>query len=37
MKITRIGIDLAKSVFQFHGVERNGRPILRKQLKRVQC
>ena len=33
MKITTIGIDLAKSVFQVHGVE-GGRPVLRKQLKR---
>jgi transposase len=34
MKITTIGIDLAKAVFQVHGVDRHGRVGLRKQLKR---
>lgn len=34
MKITTIGIDLAKSVFQGHGVDWQGRAVLRKQLKR---
>jgi transposase len=36
MKITTIGIDLAKSVFQVHGVDGQGRAVLRKQLKRDQ-
>jgi transposase len=36
MKITTIGIDLAKSVFQVHGVDSNGKTILKKQLKRDQ-
>ena len=36
MKITTIGIDLAKSVFQVHGVDEYGRTVLRKQLKRAQ-
>ncbi len=34
MKITTIGIDLAKEVFQIHGVDANGRALLRKQLRR---
>jgi transposase len=34
MKITTIGIDLAKNVFQVHGVDAQGRPVLRKQIKR---
>ena len=33
-EITTIGIDLAKNVFQFHGVDADGRVILRRQLKR---
>ncbi len=36
MDITRIGIDLAKQVFQVHGVDRNGRAVVRKQLRRSQ-
>ncbi len=34
MKVTTIGIDLAKSVFQVHGVDERGKVALRKQLKR---
>jgi transposase len=34
MKITTVGIDLAKSVFQVHGVDERGRAVLRRQLKR---
>lgn len=34
MKVTTVGIDLAKNVFQLHGVNELGRPILKKQLKR---
>lgn len=36
MNITTIGIDLAKSVFQVHGVDERGKVVLRKQLKRSQ-
>ena len=36
MKITTIGIDLAKSVFQVHGVDERGKAVLKKQLKRDQ-
>ena len=34
MKITTIGIDLAKNLFQVHGVDERGKAVLRKQLKR---
>jgi transposase len=34
MKIITIGIDLAKEVFQIHGVDEHGKAVLRKQLKR---
>jgi transposase len=36
MKITTVGLDLAKSVFQVHGVDAEGRVILRKRLRRVE-
>ena len=36
MKITTIGIDLAKNVFQVHGVDERGKTVLKKQLKREQ-
>src|ERR1700687_1289374 len=34
MKITTIGVDLAKTVLQVHGVDKHGKVGLRKQLKR---
>ena len=34
MKITTIGIDLAKTVLQVHGVDKHGKAGLKKQLKR---
>ena len=34
MKITTIGIDLAKNVFQVHGVDEHGKVLLKKLLKR---
>ena len=34
MKITTTGIDLAKTVFQVHGVDERGKAGLRRQLKR---
>lgn len=36
MKITTIGIDLAKNVFQIHGVDERGHVVLRKQIRRDQ-
>lgn len=34
MKITTVGIDLAKNVFQIHGVNQAGKVVERKQLRR---
>ena len=34
MKLTTIGIDLAKEVFQIHCVDEHGKVVVRKQLKR---
>jgi len=36
MKLTTIGIDLAKNVFQVHGADEKGKAVLKKQLKRTQ-
>ncbi|GKS68291.1 hypothetical protein W03_02950 [Nitrosomonas sp. PY1] len=36
MKITTIGIDLAKEVFQVHGVDMHSKAVLRKQLRRSE-
>src|SRR2546429_9916827 len=35
-EVTMIGLDLAKHVFQVHGVEAEGATVLRKQLRRAQ-
>ena len=36
MNITTVGIDLAKNVFQVHGVDEHGKVALRKALKRAE-
>lgn len=36
MNITTVGLDLAKSVFQVHGVDERGKAVLKKQLRRDQ-
>ena len=36
-KISIIGLDLAKSVFQVHGADASGAPVLRRKLRRVRC
>ena len=36
MQISTIGIDIAKNVFQVHGVDAAGKPVLKKQLRRGQ-
>lgn len=35
-ELATVGIDLAKSVFQIHGVNENGRVLVRRQLRRSQ-
>jgi transposase len=34
MQVTTIGLDIAKNLFQVHGVDRHGRVVLRKRLAR---
>ena len=36
MKITAVGIDLAKNVVQIHGVDGRGNAVLKKQVRREQ-
>jgi len=36
MKLTTVGIDLAKNVFQVHGIDERGKVLLKKQLRRDQ-
>ena len=36
MTIKTIGLDLAKQVFQVHGVDEHGHVVLRKHLSRGQ-
>ncbi len=35
-KITTVGLDLAKLVFQVHAADQGGRPVVRKKLRRRQ-
>ncbi len=34
--VTTIGLDIAKSVFQVHGVDATGRVVVRQQLRRAR-
>jgi transposase len=34
MRIIRVGLDLAKYVFEVHGVDARGKVVLRKRLRR---
>jgi len=36
MEVTTIGLDLAKSIFQVHGVDATGQVVVRKSLRRTQ-
>jgi transposase len=36
MQITTIGLDIAKNVFQVHGIDAAEKVIVRKQLRRGQ-
>ena len=36
MKVTTVGIDLAKNLFQLHGVKEYGKVVFDKQLRRDQ-
>ncbi len=35
-EVTTIGLDLAKRIFQVHGADGEGRPVLRKKLRRAK-
>ena len=35
-EVTTIGLDLAKSVFQVHGIDDSEQPVVRRQLRRRQ-
>ena len=36
MEISTIGLDLAKNVFQIHGIDATGEVVVRKMLRRAQ-
>ena len=36
MKITTVGLDLAKSVFTVHGADAHGNTVLRKTVRRAK-
>ena len=36
MTVKTIGLDLAKEVFQVHGISENGRVIFNKAIKRAK-
>ena len=33
MKLTTVGIDLEKNVFQVHGIDAHGKVLVKKQLR----
>ena len=35
-EIATVGLDLAKNVFQVHGVSADGRVVVRRQLRRAE-
>lgn len=36
MQVSTVGLDIAKNIFQIHGVDASGRAVLRKRLRRGQ-
>ena len=36
MQVTTIGLDLAKNIFQVHGVTENGEVVFNQALRRAQ-
>ncbi len=36
MQVATMGLDIAKNVFQVHGIDANERVVVRKQLRRSQ-
>ena len=37
MQVSIVGLDIAKQIFQLHGVDANGKVLLRKRLRRNQA
>ena len=37
MKLSRVGVDLAKNVYQLHGVDCYGKTVWKRRLRRGQC
>ena len=35
-EVSTIGVDIAKSVFQIHGVDADGRVVIRKRISRAK-
>ena len=35
-EVSTVGVDLAKNVFQIHGVDCDGKVVMRRQLRRSQ-
>ena len=35
MKLIRVGVDLAKNLFQVHGIDRSEKPVWRRKLSRA--
>ena len=35
-EVSTIGVDLAKNIFQVHGVDAVGKSVVRRQLRRIQ-
>jgi len=33
-KVSTVGIDLAKNIFQLHGADKNGKTVFKRKLKR---
>jgi hypothetical protein len=36
MTMVTVGLDIAKQIFQVHGVDRTGKVVLRKRMRRVE-
>ncbi len=36
MTVVTVGLDIAKQIFQAHGVDRTGRVVVRKRLRRTE-
>lgn len=34
MSVTTVGLDLAKSIFQIHGIDARGRAVLKRRIRR---